>query len=275
MSSMTDNNSAGPEQMETECLEDSHFNSDETLTKSAIELQKKLDQLRQKVVAKKSELTAKNQGLLGAAANNDDRLYGKLDVAEDELHKLTVQRTHTFLNFSSLQMAIRAAQANQALTRALNLERDSTIALEEEEETYVRELLEEQRATAEEIIDKQKKVVDQEMELIDARNRLADEYKRYQDLFEKVGKNRLTGGDEKDEGVKRLKEQQNKEEDKLNQMRFMIQKFMISHPNVGLQFDAETNARYQKIFLGCGSSPEELREEFCDDDSGYVSKESN
>ena len=49
----------------------------------------------------------------------------------------------------------------KALTRALNLEKDSTIALEEEEETYVRELLEEQKVLAEEIIENQNKMVGQ------------------------------------------------------------------------------------------------------------------
>lgn len=266
-------NGTTAENMEIEGLEDSHLNSDETLTKSAVELQKKLDLLKQKIVSKKAELTAKNQSLMGAAANNDDHLYGKNDVNEEDLHVLTVQRTQTFLNFTSLQTAIRAAQANQALTRALNLEKDSTIALEEEEETYVRELLEEQKVLAENIIENQNKMVGQESDLIDARIRLADEIDRYQTYFDKVNTIRQRAGNENDEGVKDLKQKQKLEDEKLNQMRFMIHKFMISHPKTGLQFDQETNERFMKVFLQCGSSAEELREEMLQEDSGYVSKD--
>jgi len=254
--------------------EESHLGNDETLTKNAIQLQKKLDELKRKIVTTKAELRAKNQGLLGAAENNDDQLYGKQDVSEDNLHQLTVQRTQTFLNFKSLQTAIRAAQSNQALTRALNMERESNIALEEEEEQYVRDLLEEQRVLAEQIIENQNKVVDQELRLIDARSRLAEEHSRYQELFEKVRPTRLSAGHDKDEGVRKLNEQLQQEEDKLNQMRFMIQKFMISHPKLGLQFDRETNEKYKKVFLTCGCYPEEIRAQFCEGDSGYNSNAS-
>ena len=42
----------------------------------------------------------------------------------------------------------QAGQANQALSRALNLDREGEIKLEAEEEEYVRSLLEEQRELA-------------------------------------------------------------------------------------------------------------------------------
>ena len=63
--SLAAQNGTTAEHMEIEGLEDSHLNSDETLTKSAVELQKKLDLLKQKIVSKKAELTAKNQSLMG------------------------------------------------------------------------------------------------------------------------------------------------------------------------------------------------------------------
>ena len=47
---------------------------------------------------------------------------------------------------------------------------------------------------------------------------------------------------------------------KINQMRFMIQKFMLSFNKFGLQFDEEAlNDRYKSLFLRCGKSPEDMR----------------
>ena len=47
---------------------------------------------------------------------------------------------------------------------------------------------------------------------------------------------------------------------KINQMRFMIQKFMLSFDKFGLQFEHEAlNARYKALLLRCGKSPEEMR----------------
>jgi len=247
----------GVDAMEVE-LEDSQvlLNSPD-LNRQAVILQKNLEELKMKIIKTKAELVVKNQSYGGE--NMDDLLYGKQEVNEDDLHNLVVQRTKTFLNFTSLQTALKAAQANAAITNALNLEKDTNIQLEEEEEQYVRELLEDQKILAEEIITNQNKVVDQELQLIDSRIKLAEEHRRYQDLFEKVKPKRIVNGETKDGQVKDLQQQLSVEEEKLNQIRFMIQKFMISHPKMGLQFDKDTNESYKNIFMSCGTSPEDLR----------------
>ena len=47
---------------------------------------------------------------------------------------------------------------------------------------------------------------------------------------------------------------------KINQMRFMIQKFMLSFNKFGLQFnDDAMNERYKALLLRCGKTPEEMR----------------
>ena len=47
---------------------------------------------------------------------------------------------------------------------------------------------------------------------------------------------------------------------RLNQMRFMIQKLMISFDKFGLQFEEKgMNDRYRALLVRCGKCPEELR----------------
>ena len=47
---------------------------------------------------------------------------------------------------------------------------------------------------------------------------------------------------------------------RINQMRFMIQKLMISFDKFGLQFEEKgMNDRYRALLVRCGKCPEELR----------------
>ena len=53
---------------------------------------------------------------------------------------------------------------------------------------------------------------------------------------------------------------------KINQMRFMIQKFMLSFNKFGLQFDDEQlNERYKALLLKCGKTPESMRKELAEE----------
>lgn len=59
----------------------------------------------------------------------------------------------------------------------------------------------------------------------------------------------------------KLHDQVKKGDHKINQMRFMIQKFMISFNKFGLQFEDEAlNARYKTLLLRCGQPPEKMRQ---------------
>jgi len=249
--------------MEVE-LEDSQvLMNSPALNHQAVILQKNLEQLKAKLIKTRAKLAVdKNQN---GGETRDDLLYGKQEVKEDDLHNLVVQRTKTFLNFTSLQTALKAAQINSSITKALNIEKDSNIQLEKEEEQYVRELLEDQRIMAEEIISNQNQVVDQELELLDSRIKLADLHRTHQELFEKVKPIRIASGESKDGQVKELQKQLSGEEEKLNQIRFMIQKFMGAHPKMGFQFDKETNERFKKIYMSCGYFPEDLRAQLCEE----------
>lgn len=240
-------------------LEDSTQYNETNISKNAVKLQNDLTKLKMEIIQAKAKMAASQRDVEGEEGD----LYGAgVHGDSEELNKLTQERTQTFLNFTSLQVAIKAAQANQALTKALNLEKESNISLEKEEEEYVRELLEEQKELSEQIFKNQEAGVEQELAVIKARAELAKLHCRYQELLgEVVGARRGKGEENWDKETIRLQDQLRNGDYKVNQLRFMIQKFMISHKKLGLQFDDEKNAQFKALFLRCGKTPEELRQQ--------------
>jgi len=240
-------------------LDDSTVYNETDISKNAVKLQNDLTKLKMDILKAKAEMAASQRDVEGAEGD----LYGPGAQGDsEELYKLTQERTQTFLNFTSLQVAIKAAQANQALTKALNLEKDSKISLEKEEEDYVRELLEEQKELAEQIFENQEAGVEQELAVIKARAELAKLHCRYQELVgDVVGARKEKGEENWDKENIRLQEKLRQGDFKINQLRFMIQKFMISHNKLGLQFDDEKNNHFKTLFLRCGQTPEELRQQ--------------
>jgi len=229
------------------------------ISKSAVKLQNDLSKLKMEIVQAKAKLAASQRDVEGEEGD----LYGPgVHGDSEELNKLTQERTQTFLNFTGLQVAIKAAQASQALTKALNYEKDGNITLEKEEEEYVRELLEEQKELSEQIFKNQELGVKQELAVIKSRAELAKLHCRYQELVgEVVGIRREMGEENWDKETIRLQEQLKNGDCKVNQIRFMIQKFMISHKKLGLQFDDEKNSQFKDLFLRCGKTPEDLRQQ--------------
>jgi len=240
-------------------FDDSTVYNETDISKNAVKLQNDLTKLKMDIIKAKAEMAASQRDVEGAEGD----LYGPGAQGDsEELNKLTQERTQTFLNFTSLQVAIKAAQANQALTKALNLEKDSKISLEKEEEDYVRELLEEQKELAEQIFRNQEAGVEQELAVIKARAELAKLHCRYQELVgDVVGARKEKGEENWDKETTRLQEKLRQGDLKINQLRFMIQKFMISHNKLGLQFDDEKNNQFKTLFLRCGQTPEELRQQ--------------
>jgi hypothetical protein len=240
-------------------LEDSTQYNETNISKNAVKLQNDLTKLKMEIIQAKAKMAASQRDVEGEEGD----LYGAgVHGDSEELNKLTQERTQTFLNFTSLQVAIKAAQANQALTKALNLEKESNISLEKEEEEYVRELLEEQKELSEQIFKNQEAGVEQELAVIKARAELAKLHCRYQELLgDVVGARRGKGEENWDKETIRLQDQLRNGDYKVNQLRFMIQKFMISHKKLGLQFDDEKNAQFKALFLRCGQTPEELRQQ--------------
>jgi len=249
------------ERMEVEdILDDSTQYNETDISKNAVKLQHDLTKLKMEIIQAKAKMAASQRDVEGAEGD----LYGPGSQGDsEELNKLTQERTQTFLNFTSLQVAIKAAQANQALTKALNLEKESNISLEKEEEEYVRELLEDQKELSEQIFKNQESGVEQELAVIKARAELAKLHCRYQELVgDVVGARKGKGEENWDKETVKLQNQLRQGDFKVNQLRFMIQKFMISHKKLGLQFDDEDkNNKFKALFLRCGQSPEELRQQ--------------
>ena len=84
---------------------------------------------------------------------------------------------------------------------------------------------------------------------------------RYSELTDRVVDIRkATSQDSWERETKKLHSDLQTGDSRLNQMRFMIQKLMISINKFGLQFEDQShNERYRALLLRCGKSPEELR----------------
>lgn len=230
-----------------------NFNS-EKLSQNALQLQQKLDQLKQKICQARAQKSARKH--IQLLRNN--QIFEQ--ASSDELHKLTGERTKSFLDFTSVQMAIRSAEVNKALTKALQLEKNGDGHLEPEEEKYVRELLEEQRELTLALLKNQDIGSEQELQIIEARYKLYGLLTQYNELRSKAGPILLRDED-KEEAMQRIEKSTKDEDSRLNQMRLMIQKLMMGEKDFGCIFDKETNERYKKMFLRCGMSPDEFRKE--------------
>jgi len=246
-------------------LDDLDMYNDEDFSSNAVKLQGQLAKLKLDIIkamaqskAENSNVTTVNNQLL----DDDADLYGpNSNKVSDEMYRVTRERTQTFLNFTNLQIALKAAQANKAITRAFNLETDGNINLEKEEEDHVRGLLEDQNELTEEVFKQHEEGVELELEIIKARLELAQLHSKYSEIIGQVVESRRSGGSQAwfDDTVK-AHEVLKKGDNKINQLRFMIQKFMLSFNKFGLQFDdAQLNERYKALLLRCGKTPEQMR----------------
>ena len=152
--------------------------NEENISKNAVKLQNQLAKLKLDIVKAKAQMKAQRSIITNTNNTNvvddDGDLYGPdASKVSEELFRLTRERTQTFLNFTNLQAALKASQANKAITRAFNLEKDGKINLEKEEEDHVRSLLEDQKELTVEVIKQHEEGVEQELEIIKARLELA------------------------------------------------------------------------------------------------------
>jgi len=240
--------------------------NEENISKNAVKLQNQLAKLKLDIVKAKAQMKAQRSIITNTNNTNvvddDGDLYGPdSSKVSEELFRLTRERTQTFLNFTNLQAALKAAQANKAITRAFNLEKDGKINLEKEEEDHVRSLLEDQKELTVEVIKQHEEGVEQELEIIKARLELAQLNIKYAEIIGQVVETRKSLGSEcwEKETVK-LHEILKNGDNKINQLRFMIQKFMISFNKFGLHFDDQNlNDRYKELLLRCGKTPEQMR----------------
>jgi len=216
---------------------DGDYYNEEDISRNAVKLQNELAKLKLDIIKAKAQHKVQLSTVPGennTLADDDGDLYGPdANKVSEELNKLTKERTQTFLNFTSLQAALKAAHANKAITRALHLE-----VLKQHEEG-----------------------VEQELEIIKARLELARLYTRYAEVIgDVVDKRRALGSGNWEKDTVKAYETLKIGDYKINQMRFMIQKFMLSFNKFGLQFnDDAMNERYKALLLRCGKTPEEMR----------------
>ena len=244
--------------------------NEENITSNAVQLQTRLSKLKLEIIQAMARNKVEKTNNRVVELADDGELFGEEATrVTDQLHQITKERTQTFLNFSSLNAAKKAAQSNQAIMKALNLEGGGKIDLEKEEEEYLRSLLDDQKELIKEVVEQHKEGVNQDMEIIETRIQLAELYSRYSQLTGKVVEIRKASSQEswEKETARQHDELQNGDR-RLNQMRFMIQKLMISFDKFGLQFeDQGLNDRYRALLVRCGKSPEELRNILLREDS--------
>jgi len=234
------------------------------MSKGALLLQNQLERLKLEVVRSRAALRAvQEQGALEQTLENN----GVDEEVGEKLAALNKQRTEALLSFRGIQMAMQAGQANQALSRALNLDTEGEIKLEAEEEEYVRGLLEEQRELAAGLSQCNKEEVEEELEMMGKQAELTKMYCRYKELASKAINSRLENKETWDDQTKKAEKLLKEGDEKLNQLRYTIQKFMISHDKFGLQFDEKTNEELQALLVRCGRWPEDLRAEKLKSDS--------
>eukprot|EP00088_Acartia_fossae_P007360 TRINITY_DN13460_c0_g1_i1.p1 TRINITY_DN13460_c0_g1~~TRINITY_DN13460_c0_g1_i1.p1 ORF type:complete len:261 (-),score=61.10 TRINITY_DN13460_c0_g1_i1:87-869(-) len=250
------NDTGACEEMDIAVPGSENYLQNRSTTIEAVELQKKLDQLRQKINQLRAE---KGAGRGYTKDGLGEFMRDEPTASGVDLHRLTSERTQTFLNFTSMQTALRAVQANEALTTALGLEEESSVQLPQEEYSYVKELLEEQKELSERLLKTHDQGSKQELQIIEARTQLAHMLFQYQELRNEVGP-LLLRPEDKDKEMSLLEAALKIEAARINQLRMVIQKLMIGEDKFGMKDDGDTamDERYKEMFLRCGMKPEEL-----------------
>ena len=158
--------------------------NEENITSNAVELQTRLSKLKLEIIQAKARNKVEKTNNRMVDLGDDGELFGEEACrVTNQLHQITKERTQTFLNFSSLFAAKKAAQCNQAIIKALNLENGGKIELEKEEEEYLRSLLDDQKELIKEVVEQHQEGVNQDIEIIKTRIELAELFFRYSDRF--------------------------------------------------------------------------------------------
>jgi len=224
------------------------------ISQSVLQLQKKLDLLKIQLMKAKAQLNVSHRETM------EDDLDGSDEQAK-KFHALIKKRAESFLNLQGWKTAVEAAELNKALTKAFCLEKEGDIQLEKEEEDYVKGLLEEQKEMSGVLSKCIEEESEAELKVMSAKANLAQLYFKYRSLCEIVMGSRKTSQKNWDEETKKVQETLVKNDHKLNQLRFTIQKFMMSHAKLGLQFDDALNAEFEEVLLKCGMTPKDMRDE--------------
>merc|ERR1712226_1666033 len=142
------------------------------------------------------------------------------------LHNVALDHSRVTLNFEGLAMAIKASQASEALKNAIGLEETTETGdkIDPDEKKYLLELLEEQAELTDSILKAEDDQLNAKLELINVKREV-------------------------------LKA----EEDRLNEIRILIQKLLMSVPQGCLNYDEETNKKHKSMLSKCGEDLPTLR----------------
>jgi len=215
----------------------------------------------------------------------------------EALHQVANEQSDVVLNFEGLRKSIQASHMSIALKKAIGLnksseddtanESDLTVSKEKDEEelTFVKDLLEEQNDLNEKIMAVEKDRLDSTVDLLYSKMEVAKEFlvtkQIYKDIIssdsqsledddedmededaENIDNANSDADDEEKQLQKKIRKEKKKlarEEARLNQMKFLVQKLMASCPNNAMTFDEETNEKHYDMFLKCGQQIPEMR----------------
>ena len=91
------------------------------------------------------------------------------------LHNLSNENARVVLDFEALSLALKTAKSSTTLKKAFQLEGGNDQSPDQDEQEYLKELLEEQAERSEKILELEEKRLDHEMTLLQLKNDLAQE----------------------------------------------------------------------------------------------------
>lgn len=185
------------------------------------------------------------------------------------LHEVASEHTKVTLDFEGLRQAIVASQRVEALKKTFGIgDGDQSSP---EEEAYIKDLFEENIELSMELVQHMEDYLQAEIQSMslktEAAKKFAESRNLYTEHYGDVNSDDDVTGNETDSpdaklnsNVEKKKRLLQSEENKTQQMKTLIQKLMLSYPNLGLRFDDATNQRFRDMFIKCGEPIHKLRD---------------
>lgn len=236
--------------------------------------------------------------LAGASKGSSSRKNFKNLTSNQQfeaLHQIANQQSDIVLSFEGLKEAIKISQMSSSLKKSIGLENDNNEQLfdgdesiskmrDPEEIQFIKDILEEQAELNEKIMEVEKSRLEATLNLLSSKMEVAKEFRVTKEIYgemisnenenessdhdmeidENSDGNNVAGGDEENELMRKIESKKRnlkREQDRLNQMRFLIQKLMFSCPNNAMTFDEETNRTHYNMSIRLGKDISELCED--------------
>lgn len=235
------------------------MNEEYQFSKSASSLQNKLEELLREVRRFQAEKEVLESSLppvsSGAAGDEDDD--NNDDDKSSSYHKLALTHKHLDLKHSALNSLVSTAQKSSILNSLLNggggkKENEALIRdLDPEELKFLQELSGDLKISSLEVMKQQEKILESHLKLMNLKSGLVAGFSNSKELMDGIPKSK---------GKK--KETLTKEEQKLAQIKMLIQNLMMATNETynELNLNPDTKERHRKILVKCGLSPSELRQ---------------